>query len=94
MGLILVASICMLCGCQTESNVTIEAPAVSGTFDFTVLKCGQADAIFMQTENSSIIVDCGEKDDGGKLVQLLQEKGISKLISVDFSEAEKAVETA
>ena len=33
----------------------------------------------MQTENNSIILDCGEKDDGDELVELLQEKDISNV---------------
>ena len=33
----------------------------------------------MQTQNHSIMLDCGEKDDGDKIVGLLQEKGISNL---------------
>lgn len=79
-----ILSICLLTvflfsGCQNKNDMTIEVPAVTGTFDFTVLKAGQADAIFMQTENHSIILDCGEKDDGDELVELLQEKDISNV---------------
>lgn len=78
--LILVVSICVLCGCQEQKNTTVDVPAITGTFEFTVLKAGQADAIFMQTENNNnIILDCGEKDDGDELVELLQEKGISNV---------------
>ena len=79
-----ILSICLLTvflfsGCQNKKDITVEAPAVTGSFDFTVLKAGQADAIFMQTENHSIILDCGEKDDGDELTELLQEKGISNV---------------
>lgn len=79
-----ILSICLLTvflfsGCQNKKDITVEAPAVTGDFDFTVLKAGQADAIFMQTQNHNIILDCGEKDDGDELVELLQEKGISNI---------------
>lgn len=79
-----ILSICLLTvflfsGCQNKKDITVEAPAVTGSFDFTVLKVGQADAIFMQTENHSIILDCGEKDDGDEVVEYLQEKGISNV---------------
>lgn len=67
----------LLGGCGTETK--IDVPSVTGEFDFTVLKVGQADAIFMQTQNHSIILDCGEKDDGDKIVELLKEKGVSDL---------------
>ena len=79
-----ILSICLLTvflfsGCQNKKDITVEAPAVTGSFDFTVLKAGQADTIFMQTENHSIILDCGEKDDGDELTELLREKGISNV---------------
>ena len=79
-----ILSICLLTvflfsGCQNKKDITVEAPAVTGSFDFTVLKAGQADAIFMQTQNHNIIIDCGEKDDGDELTELLQEKGISNV---------------
>lgn len=74
---ILLAAGLLLCGCGTETkNKTFP---VTGEFDFTVLKAGQADAIFMQTQNHSIILDCGEKDDGGKIVELLKEKNINNV---------------
>lgn len=76
---LVLALIIVFSGCQKENKETLEIPEVVGSFDFTVLKAGQADAIFMQTENHSIILDCGEKDDGDELVELLQEKGISNV---------------
>lgn len=78
-ALILILTICMLCGCQNKNDMTVEVTDVTGSFDFTVLKAGQADAIFMQTEQHNIILDCGEKDDGDELVELLQEKDISNV---------------
>ena len=76
---LVLALIIVFSGCQKENNEALEIPEVVGSFDFTVLKAGQADAIFMLTENHSIILDCGEKDDGDELVELLQEKGISNV---------------
>lgn len=73
-----ILTICLLLGgCSTETKTNI--PSVTGEFDFTVLKAGQADAIFMQTQNHSIILDCGEKDDGDKIVELLKEKNINNV---------------
>ena len=77
--IILIVLICTLCGCDYQSNVKPEIPIVAGSFDFTVLKAGQADAIFMQTQNHNIILDCGEKDDGDELVALLQENSVSNV---------------
>ena len=77
--LFLCLMICIIGGCQKESDVSVEIPSVTGNFDFTVLKAGQADAIFMKTQNHSIILDCGESDDGDEIVELLKEKAISNI---------------
>lgn len=66
-------------GCQSDTNSKIIVPTVTGKFDFTVLKAGQADAIIMQTQNHSIIIDCGETDDGDEIVELLQENNITNV---------------
>ena len=65
----------MLCSCIATS----QAPPVSGVFSFCVLQTGKSDAIFMQTQNYNIILDCAEKDDGDKIVELLNQKGVSKI---------------
>ena len=88
--IVLVLSIIIvLSGCQKQGNVKTEIPEVTGTFDFTILKAGQADAIFMQTQNHNIILDCGEKDDGDELVELLQEKGISNVDCIFITHFDK-----
>lgn len=76
---IILIVVCLLCGCQNKNEVTVEVPAVTGAFDFTVLKAGQADAIIMQTQNHSIIIDCGEEDDGDEVIEYLQENNISNV---------------
>ena len=76
---IMIAAVCLLGGCGNRNDKTIKIPDVTGSFEFTVLKAGQADAILMQTQNNSIIIDCGEKDDGDELVGLLREKDISNI---------------
>ena len=78
-AVILILIISAFCGCQSENDETVKAPTVTGNFDFTVMKAGQADAILMQTENHSIILDCGETDDGDKVVEMLKEKEISNV---------------
>lgn len=76
----------LLCGCKKTS---VSAPEVTGSFDFTVLKIGQADAIVMQTENHSVMLDTGEKDDGADIVQYLEENGISDLDYVFITHFDK-----
>ena len=69
-------------GCKNSGmNDKAEAPAVTSEFRFSVLKIGKADAIIMKTQNNSIIIDCGEKNDGDEILELLSENGIN---SVDY----------
>lgn len=82
----LICTMLFLCsflfGCQSKTElVQVVAPEVSGKFSFTILKSGQADAIIMETQNHSMIIDCGEQDDGDEVVELLKEKNI---INVDY----------
>ena len=72
---IILSAVCLLFGCVASS----QAPPVSGVFSFCVLQTGKSDAIFMQTQNYNIILDCGDKDDGDKIVELLNQKGVSKI---------------
>ncbi len=66
-------------GCGKEVKNSVEIPDVTGKLNFTVLKAGQADAIIMQTQNRSIIIDCGEKDDGDEIAEYLQEENITNV---------------
>ncbi|MDE6672912.1 MAG: MBL fold metallo-hydrolase [Ruminococcus sp.] len=51
--------------------------------DFTVdfLDVGKADCMVLRTENSTVVIDCGEKGDGKKILELLAENEIE---SVDY----------
>ncbi len=66
----------MLSGCGGHGKIAV--PQVTGNFDFTILKAGQADAIVLKTENHSVIIDCGEKDDGEKILEYFEENNIAK----------------
>lgn len=78
---ILLASILFLSACGTENTTNKALPKASEKFDFSILKAGQADAIILKTNNHSVIIDCGEKDDGGKIVKYLENNNIS---TVDY----------
>ena len=72
----LIMSVLALSGCG-DTEPRISAPEASGRFSVTVLKAGQADAMILKTENHSIIIDTGEKDDGDELCACLDENGIT-----------------
>lgn len=79
--LLIIISVVPMIPCSCGMNVTQETniPDVNGIFEMEILKVGQADAIILTTANHSIVIDCGEKDDGGKVVKHLAEKGIDHL---------------
>ena len=75
----------LFCGCsasgETTSQATTETVAKTPASPMTVtfLKVGKADGMILQTENHAIIIDCGEKTDGSKMVDCLNEKGITQI---------------
>lgn len=54
-----------------------ESPAPSLTL--TVFACGKADAMLLQFDEYTVMIDTGEQDDGDKLVDSLSLAGVSKI---------------
>lgn len=77
--------ITLLSGCGTKNDKLADV----GKFEFSVLKAGQADATVLKTENHCIIIDCGEKDDGGKIVKYLVDNNISKIDCIIITHFDK-----
>lgn len=77
-AIFVISVVLILSGCGVKKNYT-SVPDVTGEFNFTVLKSGQADAIILHTQNHSVIIDCGEKDDGDEVVKYLNENNITNL---------------
>ncbi len=61
---------------QASDEITKESE-----LSVTVFDVGKADAMVIQTENHSIVMDCGEKGDGKIIVEFLNNKGIQ---TVDY----------
>ena len=59
---------------ETTEDTTPAAPLT-----MTFMKVGKADAMILQTENHTVVIDCGEKSDGKKVVSRLQESGIDTI---------------
>lgn len=76
--LICVAMI-VFAGCNQKTEEVL--PQVTGQFSFAVLQVGKADAIVLKTQNHSVVIDCGEKGDGGKVAEYLADNGI---FAVDY----------
>lgn len=71
------AAALLLCGCGRKSESSV--PAAAGSFEFSVLKVGKADAAVMQTQNGCVVIDCGEKTDGKKVLEFLAQRGIGRI---------------
>lgn len=80
--LIAILTLCTLLfagGCRpadTPKNTEPPLP-VTGDVEVAVLSIGKADAIVITTENKTVVIDAGETDDGGKVLNYLNEKGRS-----------------
>jgi beta-lactamase superfamily II metal-dependent hydrolase len=57
------------------------APEVTGSFKAKILDTGKSDAIVLQSQNHTVIIDCGEKNDGDDVLEYLSENNIE---SVDY----------
>jgi competence protein ComEC len=58
-----------------------EPPADAKELKVTFLEAGKADAMVLQSETGTVVIDCGEKGDGKKIVNLLEENGRT---SIDY----------
>ncbi len=66
-------------GCRPKAPTHgAETPLpVTGNVEVAVLSIGKADAIVITTQNKTVVIDTGESDDGGKVLNYLNEKGRS-----------------
>lgn len=63
------------CGGGKDGEEEREPLPVTGEMTVAVLQVGKADAIVITTANRTMIIDAGETDDGGKVLNYLQEQG-------------------
>jgi len=63
---------------STESSGNAPA-AVSHDFTMTFLDVGKADAIILRADNSTVLIDCGEKSDGKTIQSFLEENGVTEI---------------
>jgi len=76
----LLLAVLVFSSCEQPVKKEVEkAVEEKSKFSFAILKIGQADAIIMQTENHSVMIDCGEDDDAQEILEKLAEKGIGEL---------------
>lgn len=78
LSVLLAALFLLLSGCSTNSGGT---ETVITPLTVTFLKVGKADSIILRTGDYTAVIDCGEKSDGDKMVEFLEENGVT---SVDY----------
>ena len=71
-----------LCGCGTTAQPSAAAAqrdAASAPLAVWFFDAGKADAILLTTENTAVLIDCGEKGFGGTITDELAARGIDRL---------------
>ena len=61
-----------------QDAVTTSMP-VDGNLHIYFIDVGQADSILIQNDDSSMLIDAGNNEDGEDIVKFIKEKGITKL---------------
>lgn len=61
-----------------QDAVTTSMP-VNGDLHIYFIDVGQADSILIQNDNSSMLIDAGNNEDGEDIVKFIKEKGVTKL---------------
>lgn len=65
----------LLTGCSPATEI-IDTPI---PLTVTFLKVGKADGIVLRTDTHTVLIDCGEKSDGKKMVAFLEENGVTDI---------------
>ncbi len=76
LGIVAILAISIsLCSCEMQDETSIKVPHAENEFNISILKIGQADAIILKTENHTVVIDCGEEDDGDEVCEYLTNVG-------------------
>ena len=75
----LVTAAMLLTGCAGRAQPSDPHSELHKEMTLTVLKAGKADAMVLQTAGHTVVIDCGEKSDGKKVVAFLEEQGITQI---------------
>lgn len=73
----IILSFCMILPCVilTSCEDNPSDSTETSSLEIIALSCGKADAFVLFTDNKTIVIDCGEVNDGKKIVKLLEQKG-------------------
>ena len=79
--ILLTVFILLLSSCQSNYEPNNKSNTTNAEYglEISVLDIGKADSIIIKTTEGCAIIDCGEIDDGNKILSRLKKKGISKI---------------
>lgn len=77
---LLLALILPLCACAAPDRTATEV---------TVLKIGKADAILIALPDAAVLVDAGEDEDAGEILENLEKQGIERLDAMIITHFDK-----
>ena len=75
-----------LCGCTVSDK---DEPTGEQDLTITVFSIGKADAILVESEGRSMLIDCGEKEHGAQLLRELEAHSISRLDYLQITHFDK-----
>lgn len=78
--IILLSLLIALSGCQSSAEDALKV---------TLLKIGKADAIVVQAETKTMVIDTGEEDDGAELVSFLKDQGCTRVDTLIITHFDK-----
>lgn len=81
LSVLLCAVLLILCGCAADRK--------SGTMTITVFEAGKADAILIETEAGSVMIDTGLEENSEELLAQLAERNVSSLQALIITHFDK-----
>lgn len=75
-GILLGAAVCVLI---FTAGMPVKGEGGLEPLKATLLKVGKADAIIIQCQNQTMVIDAGEEEDGEEVIEFLKNQGISQV---------------
>lgn len=75
----LLTSAALLCSCGTKTRPKTKPEPEYPLFSATFFDIGKADSILLQTENHTVLIDCGEKKNGEEIAEQLKSNSITTI---------------
>ncbi len=88
-GIVLSSLTLCSCGSQSAKTDADSSQAAKDNFSVSILKIGKADAIILKTQNHTALIDCGESDDGGEIVEKLKNSGTENIDCIFITHFDK-----